>query len=318
MLINDFLLMTNSVTKFHNLLRIYGWFHHASDKLSSVHLMDADLISEKVRVGFRHEGVLSLGDDKGFEIQALRGVDDIEESVCVEFKTLSGSTLIVPVHDLCRDRISVYPSHKLARNFIDQINQSNASVLDIGGRARSKVDRRKHFTVSDYVVLDILPGENVDVVGDAHALGDLFPPERFDAFYSVSVFEHLLMPWAVVPQINRVLKPGGIGLIHTHQTLGMHDLPWDFWRFSDTAWDALFNSETGFEIVDRCLDSEQFILPFIYRPSKRYAELSAGFEGSSVWVKKIGPCKLRWDVVPSDLVKTSYPNEDDHFVPDGF
>jgi SAM-dependent methyltransferase len=167
-------------------------------------------------------------------------------------------------------------------------------------------------------VLDILPGENVDVVGDAHALGDLFPPERFDAFYSVSVFEHLLMPWAVVPQINRVLKPGGIGLIHTHQTLGMHDLPWDFWRFSDTAWDALFNSETGFEIVDRCLDSEQFILPFIYRPSKRYAELSAGFEGSSVWVKKIGPCKLRWDVVPSDLVKTSYPNEDDHFVPDGF
>ncbi len=315
---DEYMFMTDSVTKFHNLLRIYGWFHHASDTLSSVRLIDPDLISEKVRVGVRHEGVLSLGDDKGFEIQALRNADDIGQSVCVEFKTRNGSSLIVPVHELCRDRISVYPSHRMAKKFIDYINQRGCSVLDIGGRARSKVDRRKDFASADYVVLDILSGENVDVVGDAHALGSLFPPERFDAFYSVSVFEHLLMPWAVVPQINKVLKLGGIGLIHTHQTLGMHDLPWDFWRFSDTAWDALFNKETGFEIVDRCLDSEQFILPFIYRPSKRYAELSAGFEGSSVWVKKIGPCKLRWDVVPGDLVKTSYPDVDDRFTPDQF
>ena len=310
--------MTDSVTKFHNLLRVYGWFHHVSDTLSSVRLVDRDLISEKVRVGMRHEGVLSLGDNKGFEIQALRTVDDIGEAVSVEFKTKQGRKLVVPLHDLCRDRISVYPSPKMARKFIDHINGHNYSVLDIGGRARSKVDRRKDFSVSDYVVLDVLPGDNVDVVGDAHILGNFFPPERFDSFYSVSVLEHLLMPWAVVPQINKVLKPGGIGLISTHQTLGMHDLPWDFWRFSDTAWDALFNKETGFEIVDRCLDSEQFILPFIYRPSKRNAELSAGFEGSSVWVRKIGPCKLRWDVAPGDLVDTSYPDVDDHFSPDKF
>lgn len=56
-------------------------------------------------------------------------------------------------------------------------------------------------------MLDILPGENVDVVGDAHALVALFPAERFDAFCSVSVFEHLLMPWAVIPQINKILNP---------------------------------------------------------------------------------------------------------------
>jgi hypothetical protein len=316
--INGYTIMADSVTKFHNLLRIYGWFHHSEDALVSVRLVNADLISEKIRVGFCHEGVLALGDDKGFEIQALRHVDDIGEKVNIEFITKSGSILTVAINDLCRDRIGSYPTHHMSRRFINYVNQNGYSVLDIGGRARSKVDRRKEFTVADYVVLDLLPGDNVDVVGDAHALGMLFEPDRFDAFYSVSVFEHLMMPWAVVSQINKVLKTGAIGLIHTHQTLGMHDRPWDFWRFSDAAWDALFNHETGFEIVDRCLDSEQYILPFIYTPSKRHAERSAGFEGSAVWVKKIGPCKLNWDVVPGDLVKTYYPDLDDDFNPEQF
>ena len=126
------------------------------------------------------------------------------------------------------------------------------------------------------------------------------------------------MPWAVIAQINRVLKPGGIGLVSTHQTLGLHEMPWDFWRFSDTSWDALFNRLTGFEIVERAMDFEQHILPFIYRPSKKEAEKSAGFEGSSVWVRKIGPCKLRWDATPADILDTMYPDNDDHFKPDGF
>jgi hypothetical protein len=158
----------------------------------------------------------------------------------------------------------------------------------------------------------------VDVVGDAHALTRHFPPDRFDAFYSVSVFEHLLMPWAVIAQINKVLRMGGIGLISTHQTLGMHDLPWDYWRYSDTAWDALFNRLTGFEIIERALDGEQHVLPFVYRPSKANAERSVGFEGSCVWVRKIGPCQMEWNATPADLITTAYPDEDDNFMPDGF
>ncbi|WP_373690468.1 methyltransferase domain-containing protein [Sphingobium sp. DEHP117] len=63
-----------------------------------------------------------------------------------------------------------------------------------------------------------------------------FEASSFDAVYSVSVFEHLLMPWKVALEMNRVLRMGGIAYIHTHQTLGLHDMPWDFWRFSDTSW----------------------------------------------------------------------------------
>lgn len=181
-----------------------------------------------------------------------------------------------------------------------------AKVIDVGGRNRSKLDRSREFTTADVCVLDVLPGENVDVVGDAHGMSALFEPESFDAAYSIAVFEHLLMPWRVVIELNAIMKPGAIGYVQTHQTIGMHDLPWDFWRYSNTAWDALFNEYTGFEIIDRELYSPQFILPFILTPGKMDAEMAAGYEGSSVLFRKIGPSRVEWDV-PTDIISTMYP-----------
>jgi hypothetical protein len=115
------------------------------------------------------------------------------------------------------------------------------------------------------------------------------------------------MPWAVIPQINRVLKPGGWVLVSTHQTLGLHDVPFDFWRFSETAWDALFNPFTGFEIVERLHESPQFVVPMIYAPNKAHAERSVGFEGSAVLARKIGPCQMAWPLTAADLDRAGYP-----------
>jgi hypothetical protein len=118
-------------------------------------------------------------------------------------------------------------------------------MLDVGGRARSGFDFSTWFPAADVTVLDIMDAPNVDVVADAHAMSTSLPRERFDAVSSMATFEHLMMPWVVVTQMNVVMRDGGIAYISTHQTLGMHDIPWDFWRFSDTAWDALFNRHTG-------------------------------------------------------------------------
>ena len=116
-----------------------------------------------------------------------------------------------------------------------------------------------------------------------------------------------MMPWAVVPQLNHILRPGGVALIVTHQTLGMHDIPWDFWRFSDTAWDALFNARTGFAVLERVLSSPQFVVPMIFQPVKAWAERAVGYELSAVLVRKTGPCSLAWPVTPADLTNTMYP-----------
>lgn len=179
-------------------------------------------------------------------------------------------------------------------------------LLDIGGRSRSAIDRSKMFPRADVTVLDVLPGENVHVVGDAHSMSDILPPESFDAVYSVAVFEHLLMPWKVAVEMNAVMKPGAIGFVVTHQTIGMHDMPWDFWRYSDRAWDGIFNEHTGFRILDRVLALPQFILPFKIRPEKMDSEKAAGFEYSAVLFQKTGAASAKWDV-PMSIVDTMYP-----------
>ena len=61
----------------------------------------------------------------------------------------------------------------------------------------------------EYIVLDVLPGENVDVVCDAHELSTVFAPESFDYVVSHSAFEYLLMPWKVAIDMNHALKCGG-------------------------------------------------------------------------------------------------------------
>ena len=309
MIIDGCQFMVDGVTKFFNSLRVAGWFHHPDERLVKVELVGDQVLATVVEIDLSHAGVeAAFGPGRGFAVQILRPYDGFEAASAVEFTTDAGRVVRANLAELARERMSLYPTPLMAQRFMDAVNSKpGARVLDIGGRARSRVDRSAAFTSGECVVLDILAGDNVDVIGDAHALDRYFPADSFDAVMSVSVFEHLMMPWAVVPQINHVLRPGGIALIATHQTLGMHDMPWDFWRFSDTAWDALFNRHTGFEIIERALDGEQFILPFLLRAGKMDAEKAAGYESSAVLVRKIGPCAMQWALTPADINATMYP-----------
>lgn len=307
MIIDGRQIMLDTATKFFNTLRLSGWFHHPGERLVSIALEGTPVIAAVTELNVAHAGVTALGPDKGFSAQFLRATEAIEPGDRLVVETSSGWRAAIPLLELCVDRTALYPGHALMRRFVERLDaMPGARVLDIGGRARSQVDRSASFGRADVTVLDILPGDNVDIVADAHDLSAI-PEASFDAVYSVSVFEHLLMPWAVVPQINRILKPGGLLLVSTHQTLGMHDIPWDFWRFSDTAWDALLNAHTGFAIEERILAAEQFVLPFIYTPIKAWAERAAGFEHSAVLARKTGACRMEWKLTPADLVDTSYP-----------
>ncbi len=180
-------------------------------------------------------------------------------------------------------------------------------MLDIGGRARSGVDRRADYPQCRVTVFDIVADPGVDVVGDAHELSRHFPPASFDCALCVSVFEHLLMPWKAALEINAVLRPGGVALLHTHQTIGMHDMPWDFWRYSDTSWHGLFNARTGFEVMQTSMQDFMQVVPLAWTPRHREAERSGGFEGSSVIVRKTGEAALRWDVKLTEILDTAYP-----------
>ncbi len=203
------------------------------------------------------------------------------------------------------------PFKQMVRDFVRTEPLIRPRMLDIGGRARSGIERRGDYPECDVTVLDIHPDPSVDIVGDAHELSLHFAPETFDFALCVSVFEHLLMPWKAVIEMNKVLKTGAWVLIHTHQTIGMHDLPWDFYRFSDTSWHGLFNGSTGFEVVQTAMSQFMHVVPQAWTPAYESAEQSGGFEGSSAIVRKTRPTYLDWDVRLLDVLNSAYPRHQD-------
>jgi len=174
-----------------------------------------------------------------------------------------------------------------------------ARILEIGSRARSGISRRGLFPGAlEYVGLDIAAGPNVDVVGDAHRLSEYFPAGHFDAAFSVTVWEHLAMPWKVSLELNRVLKTGGVAMINTHQTWPSHEEPWDYFRFSEYAWPALFNAATGFEILACGMGSPAVIASAlaIQHLQDQGIEWHYGYLATRCVVRKIGPTTLEWPV----------------------
>lgn len=321
----------DSSTKFFNSLYVHGWFYHPQDHLKKVRLFlpgagflknifqnspklnAIQMLGSNFKVNLDHKGVeKDLGPNRGFTLQALFDSPVPWRDISIEFIAESGKRIIVPLKDLNAERVAEFSTKNLYDQFRELVFANSQPVLlDIGGRARSKVDRSQQFPGIQYDVLDIVEGDNVDIVGDAHELTKFCTPESYDGIMCVSVFEHLLMPWKVGIEMNKCLKVGGVALIHTHQTIGMHDLPWDFFRYSSDCWPAIFNRKTGFEIISSAMDSEHYLLPFIIRDGKDDAERSAGFEGSAVLVRKIGPSTLDWPVLTSEIIETSYPTHED-------
>ena len=200
------------------------------------------------------------------------------------------------------------PDYNLFSYFKEQIKAlKNGAVLEIGSRNRSNLVRKGQIPSQlSYIGMDIKAGENVDVVGDAHKLSTLFPPEHFNAVFSVAVFEHLLMPWIVAVEMNSVMKMGAIAFICTHHTFPLHEQPWDFWRYTDRAWQALFNSYSGFEIIDTLLEFPAYILPRCINRFTYNMEHAPAFLNSSVIVRKIGTTTLRWQADPQTILPDNY------------
>jgi hypothetical protein len=103
------------------------------------------------------------------------------------------------------------------------------------------------------------------------------------------------------------MKTGGVAYIFSHQTLGLHDMPWDFFRFSDSAWSGLFNRRTGFEIVATEMSLPEHLIARAWLEHHRGNEDANGMETSSVLVRKIGPTNLAWEVDVPGILSTKYP-----------
>jgi len=108
--------------------------------------------------------------------------------------------------------------------------RAGQTVLDVGsydvnGTLRPLCDQLGLV----YTGLDLESGPNVDVVAD-NPYSFPFPSNSFDVVVSCSTMEHVKAIWRWVPELVRVLKPGGLLAITTHTCWPFHRHPVDCWR----------------------------------------------------------------------------------------
>jgi len=128
-------------------------------------------------------------------------------------------------------------------------------ILEVGtlqavpGRSTHSMSLFPAIEPKNYVKVDIIDGPDVDVVADLHNLPDDWTG-KFDCFIAHAVFEHLERPWIAAKEVARILTPGGVFLVKTHQCFPVHGYPSDFFRFSDSALRLIF--EDAGLVVDAC------------------------------------------------------------------
>jgi len=118
-------------------------------------------------------------------------------------------------------------------------------VLDVGSRRIHKCHIKIKDRFSDagleYVGLDMLPGEWVDVVGNAHDIKTIFEPESFDMVCCFDTLEHDDRFWMTVENMRWVLKKGGWMLINVPSlNKPIHYNPSDYYRFMEPVMEEVF------------------------------------------------------------------------------
>ena len=236
----------------------------------------------------------------GFRIAAvLTGRETPNNLIAVQFE--DGKILIANSAPECR-----LPA--ILEAFVEHVEaKPDGSLIEVGSRARSGNTYRSLFpNLATYLGIDISEGPNVDLVADAHTLSSSVQ-QKFDFAFSVSVFEHLIMPWVAAFELNKTLNDGGIAYIQSHPTWPLHEQPWDFFRFSKEAWSGIFNTLTGFEIIDAGYDIEAAIVP-INRGNLALQGIDTErtFLLSCCLIRKISEPRIDWSANPSAIYNLAY------------
>lgn len=222
--------------------------------------------------------------------------------------TQSGLTVVFSREELA----STYPDqyNNLASELWSRIRAcSSGRFLEIGGRGQASARVRSMMPPGwEYISVDIHPGDNVDIVADLHTLSKSLSPNSVDVIYSSSVFEHIFQPWLAVVECAKILKVDGHMYTAVPQAWPRHSEPWDFWRFMEGSWPALFNPLSGFEIINQIAIEEAKAVPVVMCLPNR-AQLS----GSSVLylqiaclARKIGEPQQTWTYAKQSL-EGQYP-----------
>ena len=110
----------------------------------------------------------------------------------------------------------------------ERAGYAHGLVLDVG--CGGQPYRKMFSQIEFYVGMDLPSNGCVNVYGDGQSLP--FFGAVFDTVLCNEVLEHVPEPSQFMAEVGRVLKPGGVLLLTTPQTWGLHHEPHDFYRYT--------------------------------------------------------------------------------------
>ena len=108
---------------------------------------------------------------------------------------------------------------------------NGACVLDAGSGSKQYSG---YFSHAKYFSIDFMKSKRAytkpDMVGDVELLP--LKTEIFDAILNTQVLEHVPHPDSVISEFYRILKPKGRLFLTVPQDEGVHEAPYDFFRYT--------------------------------------------------------------------------------------
>jgi glycosyltransferase involved in cell wall biosynthesis/SAM-dependent methyltransferase len=238
-------------------VHLSGWAHQGNEPVTSIAIERAGVAvaqepTDRPDLLAFWPGVPAVV-RSGFRLY-LPGTADAPVDLVVTTATRSVRTrLSLPAHPLPSPSLSPDDGRFTELLAASMATAPPGAVLAIGLRGETLGQREAlQRAVGDrrLVVADVHDGLGVDVIADAHDLVATFGERAFAVVTSAMVLEHVVAPWLVAEQVNRVLLPGGISAHVAPSAWPEHAQPNDFWRFTGAGLTELFGPRTGFEPVD--------------------------------------------------------------------
>lgn len=145
-----------------------------------------------------------------------------------------------------KNKVTIENSKKFKEALLEE-NEKNINILIIGsgtiGDGTNIFYQEKRFNVYG---TDIYLSDSVDIVADAHYLP--YKNETFDGVWIQAVLEHVVEPYVVVANIEKLLRPNGFVYAETPFMQQVHEGAHDFTRFTLLGHRYLFKNFNALDI----------------------------------------------------------------------
>ena len=140
-----------------------------------------------------------------------------------------------------------YSLRKQIKKFAEFVK--GGDLIDIGCGEKPY---EKYFNVAKYIGIEIIGGSHDEAKKNQNMYYDgvnlPFENQSIDWILCTEVLEHVAEPSAFLGECNRVLKNSGGIILSTPQTWGLHEEPFDFYRYTKYGLKYLLE-KNGFSVI---------------------------------------------------------------------